>query len=468
MRELFSAMMKEEWRLHATMFGSLSFALFPVLIGAITFMGSLILPFLGEIIPGQTLSFLVHAQFLLLGVMVGGFGLLGQEVMNRRFGQASLLAYSSRTLPLSDRSIFTVFVVKDTVYYVFLWVLPFIAGITLAAPWSGLSPSFIGTIALTLTLAFLTGLAAIFLLSTLYARSVLLLAGVLVAGALLSVLLLATTTLDPVLFFPPYALSRSFTLPLLLFSLAVIAVPFALAILFMTTEFPGREKHIPDQYSPLAGHLGRFRSGPTVAKDLLDLRRSGGLVGQTLFSFALPLALIWVTLVVLARVLPDTRLLITFAGVAGIIGATIYTWVTEFDAIASYTFLPLGTPDLIRSKLTSFLLLQPLTLLAVLAGAIASGEYGSFLPAAVLALSVSVYAASVMVWLTGLWPAVMVYDVRVLAASMLLVGPVLLGLIGAASISIVYALGSALLLVPAYLFIRGAFRRWETWEKAFY
>jgi len=468
MRELFSAMMKEEWRLHATMFGSLSFALFPVLIGVIAFMGSLILPFFGEIIPGQTLSFLVHAQFLLLGVMVGGFGLLGQEVMNRRFGQASLLASTSRTLPLSNRHIFAVFVVKDTVYYVILWVLPVIAGITLAAPWSGLSLPLIGTLALTLTLSFLTGLAAIFLLSTLYARSVMLLAGVLAGGALLSTLLLAATPFDPVLFFPPYALSQSFTLPLLLYSLAVIAIPFALAILFMTTEFPGREKHIPDRFSPLAGRLGRFRSGPLVAKDLLDLRRSGGLVGQTLFSFALPLALIWVTLVVLARVLPDTRLLITFAGVAGIIGATIYTWVTEFDAIATYTFLPLGTPDLIRSKVTTFLLLQPLTLLAVLAGAIASGNYGSFLPAAVLALSVSVYAASVMVWLTGLWPAVMVYDVRVLAASMLLIGPVLLGLIGLASISVLYAFGSALLLVPAYLLIRWSYRRWETWEKAFY
>ncbi|NYT20450.1 MAG: hypothetical protein GKC07_01450 [Methanomicrobiales archaeon] len=467
MRELFAVMMKEEWRLHATMFGSISFALFPVLIGAITFMGSLILSFIGEIIPGPTLSFLVHAQFLLLGIMVGGFGLLGQEVMNRRFGQASLVAYSSRTLPLSDRRIFTVFVVKDTVYYIILWVLPVIAGITLAAPWSGLPLSLIGTIALTLSLSFLTGLAVVFFLSTLYTRSMLLLAGVVAAGALFSILLLITGIVDPVCFFPPYALSRSFTVPLLLYSLTALMVPFALSIRFMTTEFPGREMHIPDRFSPLAGHLDRFRSGPTVAKDLLDLRRSGGLVGQTLFSFALPLALIWVTLAVLARVLPDTRLLITFAGVAGIIGATIYTWVTEFDAIAGYTFLPLGTPDLIRSKLATFLLLQPLTLGAVGAGAVISGDYGSLLPAAVLALSVSIYAASVMVWLTGLWPAVMVYDVKVLAASMLLIGPVLLGLIGVASMNSLFAFGSAVLLVPASLFIRGSYRRWESWEVAF-
>ncbi len=468
MRNLFVAMMKEEWRLHATMFGSLSFALFPVLIAAITFMGSLVLPFLGEIIPGPTLSFLVHAQFLLLGIMVGGFGLLGQEVMNRRFGQASLIAYSSRTLPLSDRHIFTVFVVKDTVYYVILWVLPFIAGIILAAPWSGLTLPFIGTIAFTLTLSFLTGLAVVFLLSTLYTRSILLLAGVVAAGVVVSVLFLASGTIDPLTFFPPYALSRAFSLPLLLSAIAVIAIPFIIAIGFMTTEFPGREKHIPDRFSPLARHLKRFRSGPLVAKDLLDLRRSGGMVGQTLFSFALPLALIWVTLVVLARVLPETRLLITFAGVAGIIGATIYTWITEFDAIAGYTFLPLGTPDLIRSKFSTFLLLQPLTLAAVVAGAVISGDYGSLLPAAVLALSVSVYSASVMILLTGLWPAVMVYDVKVLAASMLLIGPVLLGLIGAASINILYAFGSGALLVPAYFLLRVSHQRWETWERAFF
>jgi hypothetical protein len=467
MRDLFFAMMKEEWRLHATIFGNLSFALFPVLIGIITFMGSLALPFLCEIIPGPALSFTVHAQFVLLGVMVGGFGLLGQEVMNRRFGQASLLAYSSRNLPLSDRRIFTVFVVKDTVYYFVLWVLPFISGIVLAAPWSGITFSTIGTVSLTLTLSFLTGLAVVFFLSTMYTRSILLLAGIVAAGVLLATLLLLTGTVDPAYLFPPYALSRAFTPVLLLYSLAAIAVPFAIAILFMTTEFPGSEKHFPDRFTPLASRLSRLRSGPTVAKDLLDLRRSGGLVGQPIFSFGLPLALIWVTLVVLARVLPDTPLLINFAGVVGVIGATIYTWVTEFDAIAGYTFLPLGTADLIRSKLVTFLLLQPLTLVAVLAGAVASGDYGSLLPAAALALSISVYAASVMVWLTGLWPAVMVYDVRVLAASMLLIGPVVLGLIGAASINTLYAFGSAGLLFPAYLFIRGSYRRWEGWEKAF-
>ena len=57
MPELFIAMMKEEWRLHSALFGSVSFALFPVLIGAISFMSAFLLPLIRETLPvGSVLS----------------------------------------------------------------------------------------------------------------------------------------------------------------------------------------------------------------------------------------------------------------------------------------------------------------------------------------------------------------------------------------------------------------------------
>jgi len=137
MPDLFWNMMKEEWRVHSTMFGSLSFALFPVMIFGIAFMGSFLLPLMRTSFPSNNLALMIHASYLMLGIMVGGFGLLGNEVMNRRFGQASLLAYSARSLPLSERFIFTNFVIKDTVYYFFLWVFPFGLGFILASPFIG-------------------------------------------------------------------------------------------------------------------------------------------------------------------------------------------------------------------------------------------------------------------------------------------------------------------------------------------
>ena len=137
MFELFTTMVKEEWRVHSTMFGSLSFALFPVMIFGIAFMGSFLIPLMRTTLPAGNLTLIIHANYLMLGIMVGGFGLLGNEVMNRRFGQASLLAYSARSLPLSEKFIFLNFVIKDTVYYFFLWVLPFGFGYILASPFTG-------------------------------------------------------------------------------------------------------------------------------------------------------------------------------------------------------------------------------------------------------------------------------------------------------------------------------------------
>src|SRR5512136_2096150 len=171
MFDLFVAMVKEEWRVHSTMFGSLSFALFPFLIFGIAFMGSFLIPLVGRTLPIGNLSIIVHSMYLMLGIMVGGFGMLGNEVMNRRFGGASFLAYSARSLPLSERNIFANFVVKDTVYYFFLWVFPFAFGYILAAPFLGISLASALFLLLTLTLSFLFGLCGIFFLSTVYGWS---------------------------------------------------------------------------------------------------------------------------------------------------------------------------------------------------------------------------------------------------------------------------------------------------------
>lgn len=162
MFELFVAMMKEEWRVHSAMFGNLSFAMFPVMIFGIAFMDAFLVPLMRTSLPAGDLTIILHANYLMLGIMIGGFGLLGNEIMNRRFGQANFLLYSARSLPLSDRFIFTNFVVKDTIYYFFLWVLPLGLGYILSSPFTGVPLASALLLLLTLTLAFLFGLCALF------------------------------------------------------------------------------------------------------------------------------------------------------------------------------------------------------------------------------------------------------------------------------------------------------------------
>ena len=117
--------MKEEWRVHSTIFGSLSFALFPVMIFFVAFVGTFLLPLVRNTLPPGSLALIIHANFLLLGFMVGAFGLLGGEMMTRRLGQANLLMYSARTLPFGERFIFANFVIKDTCVLFHSLGLPF-------------------------------------------------------------------------------------------------------------------------------------------------------------------------------------------------------------------------------------------------------------------------------------------------------------------------------------------------------
>ncbi|MDD4136579.1 MAG: hypothetical protein PHT99_01615 [Methanoregula sp.] len=461
MLELFHAMMKEEWRIHSTMFGSLSFALFPVMIFGIAFMGSFLVPLMQTTLPAGNLTLIIHANYLMLGIMVGGFGLLGNEVMNRRFGQASLLAYSARSLPLSEQFIFTNFVIKDTVYYFILWVFPFGLGYLIASPFTGVPPASALLLLLTLALSFLFGLCGVFFLSTVYARSrpalwCFLLA--LIAGWGGLTLL---TGRNPALFFPPLLLNASFTWVNLLVSCAVLALLFGVAIALFNPESVGSEKTYRNAFAPLLKRLSFLPNPPLAAKDALDLYRSGSLVGQTIFSFLLPLAVIWFFLSLLDPFFPAHGLLFIFAITTGIIASTMYTWVTMFDNFGPYACLPVAVSTLIRGKLTTFAILQLLPALFIAAVAIFAGDTAYLIPAVVLGLSVSFYAVAVMAWLCGLSPNVLVYDVKVLAVYLVLVGIVLTVFTAVAFANPYYALSSVLLAVPAWWFVQKAAVRWD-------
>ncbi|SDK21588.1 hypothetical protein [Methanoculleus thermophilus] len=459
--DLFFTMMKEEWRMHSTVFGSRGFALFPVVVATFAFLGSLTLPVFSDVLPHQTAALLALVLFLLMGVMVGSFGLMGREFMNRRFGQASLIAYASRSLPVSERRIFAAFFAKDTVYYILLYVLPFAAGFTAATPFVSLDP-MLGLLAfVSLTLAFLMGLSAVCLLSTLYARSVRLLIG---AAAVLAVSGIAVSH-SGIPVFPPYAFLLDPAPRPLVLALLLILVPAAASVLLVTVDYPDRTKRFRNSLDPIAGRLRRLGSAHFIAKDALDLLRSEGGAGKVIFSFLLPLGLIWVCLRILIRFIPGIDPLVVFAVLLGVISATIYNWLTEFDSFSAYAFLPVEVAGVIDAKLKSYALanLLPLAVL-VLAAATSAGGAGSFLPALATFLSVSAYTLAVTVYLTGLYPNVMLYHAGVFLRYVLATSPALLLLIFASLLNPAYGFLSLLLVLPAALLIARGRTRWRAWE----
>ncbi|MDV2481096.1 hypothetical protein F8E02_03540 [Methanoculleus sp. Wushi-C6] len=459
--DLFWAMMKEEWRIHSTIFGSAGFALFPVVVAFFAFAGSLTLPIFSDTLPYAAMAPLALALFLLAGVMVGSFGTMGREFMNRRFGQASLLAYASRSLPISERRIFATFLVKDTVYYVLLYVLPFAAGFTAATPFISLDPA-LGILALvSLALAFLIGLSIVCLLSTLYARSVRLLAG---AIAVLAACGVAVYALGTIPVFPPYAFLLAPGPSPLVLSLLLILVPAAASVLLVTVDYPDRTRRFENRLDPLAERLRTVGSGHFIAKDALDLLRSEGGAGKVIFSFLLPLGLVWVCLRILIRFIPGIDPLVVFAVLLGVLSATIYNWLTEFDSFTAYAVLPVEVSEVIDGKLKSYALANLLPAAVLVLAAATTGGEGTLLPAFAAFLSVSAYTLAVTVYLTGLHPNVMLYAAGVFLRYVLAISPVLLGLIFASLIDPAYAFASLLLVPTAGLLIVRGRRKWRAWE----
>ena len=461
MFELFIGMMKEEWRIHSTIFGNLGFALFPVLIFAIAFMGSFILLLVREVMPVDELIIIIHALFVILGFMVGSFGILGREFMNRRFGQASLLAYSSRSLPVKERVIFLNFILKDILYYFILWVLPFGMGFLIASPFIGVDPFYPLILLLTLTLAFMTGLVTVFFLSTIYAHCRTLLAVILIfsIGVFAGMYIISGT--GPVDLFSPLILFYNFSLPILAISIISIVIPFALSVVFLTTEYTGTEKRFKNRFSPLSARLGFMPCPALVTKDMIDLFRSGTGVGQTIFSFVLPLGLIWLVLSVLSDYIPVVDLFLVFAALTGVISSTMYTWLTEFDTPRSYLFLPVNISTVIRGKISGFVLMQFIPIIFIICISFAAEVLSYLIPALIMCCSVSFIAVSIMIYLCGLSPGILIYNIKILFLYMVVMGPLLLILIVISFISPCYSLLNVLIALPFYLIARKGTIKWD-------
>jgi hypothetical protein len=462
---IFTAMLREEWRVHSTLFGSAGFALFPLLLASFAFAGALFWPFFSDILPAQTAVILLHSCYLLAGASVGGFGLFGREVMNRRFGQASMIAYSSRSLPVSEQSILLNFFLKDTVYYLFFWVFPFVAGLAFATPWIGLPIASAMRMLATLSLSFLTGLSFVFLLSTIYVHSPRILLGILAAAAAGAALYAHSVDAGVIGLFPSLGLYYRPSALLLLITLLLIIVPCAISVRFLKVEYREETRRFPDSLDRLTGIFAWSPDAHLIAKDAIDLSRSEGGAGKVVFSFLFPVMFIWIALFILLRFIPMLSQLMVFAILLGVISSTIYNWVTEFDLFTSYVFLPVEVGTIIRGKLGSYGLLNLVSVAILIAAGFGTGQVPLLFPALLTFASISFYAVAVTVYVGGLSPSIMLYNAKVYLPYLGLITPALLFLIFVSIPSPWFALSSLCLVPPGWYILRKAFSRWGAWEQ---
>ncbi len=365
-----------------------------------------------------TLAVIAHIMFFIYGLSVGAFGLHAKDALSIRFDRLSLLIYSSRTLPLSPKTILLTFAVQDMIYYFILTILPIVLGISLALPSLGINLIYVPIILTTFTLVFLYGLSASFFMTMLYSRYKRLF---LFSFALLSYFAFiynrlwfnaeaVTSILLPLKLLYTYDIYTF--LPALVPPIAVI-----LASILLLDEDAGTTKketrNLFDPFLRLSGKLsGKY--APYIAKDMVDMTRSAGGPSKIIFTYLIPAAIVWAMIEIFSKnFFPFNNTLLTYSIIVGVISTGIYNWLNQYDSFSSYSIHPVSKKSIIISKTISYAIISTISSLIIMCTVAYAADNVSLLPLSVLVMfASSFYVLSVLVYTTGLAPNIVLYDVR--------------------------------------------------------
>ncbi|MBT3464889.1 hypothetical protein HOD20_03865 [archaeon] len=461
MMHLLKAMMKEEWRMHSTMFGNLMFSLFPLLIFIFTFLGNFLYHLLSNIISFKNSLLTVLLFFFFFGLSVGSFGLLGREVMNRRFGQASLVAYSSRALPISEKKIFTVFFIKDVIYYFLFWILPFSLGISLYSFVNSIHLFLLFKIITSVSISFLLGLTLSFLLSTIYVHHEKL--------AMYSFFFLVITiiflnnffNIDLLIYFLPFTIFNNFNFLNITTMIIFIIISTIISISFLKVDYHQDIKIQNKNYFKEKNIIDNVIKNIFVKKDFIDMKRSRVSYGKLIFAFIFPLIFIWIILKIFITFFPFLNFIFLFSIFFGMMSSTIYNFLTEFELFSNYSFLPIKVSTIILSKIKSYFIINLISPLILLLIIIKLEQISSFIISLLLLISFSIYGLTTTIFLTGLHPNILLYNTKVFLLYIIYNLPVMLLFLFISAFFPNYLCLCILMIPFSIIFIRISLKKWD-------
>lgn len=423
-----SLMLKEEFRSHATYSGKERFLTFPVFVFFLATVVGLTLNRVTETITLQELATFSHLSAFIYGISVGAFGLMGRQYLERRYGRNNYLVTLPYLLPFSFRAAFLGIFLRDALFYVILLLVPATMGLVFVSPVMGFSLVSISLFFIAILATFMIGLSLSFLASVLYIRSVPMFIGL--TGAVASVFLLHLMAGAP---------SLGFLLPPLDFQMAVMpfgndassaAVSLAAstaAVVLMTCaacSFVSVRIETSSQMHPtlLPSYFARVPIAKDlnlalISKELVDLRRSGT-VTKMFFSLVLPLLFLSFAAWFINNGLsiPVGFNTVFYAAMVGFIGILMYNWLNNIDLSEYYSLIPVTVPQLIRARITVFLVLTlGISAFFVVAISIINSDTGLLWLALIVMFVTSLYMVALTAYLTGLKTNTFLFDTSVLA-----------------------------------------------------
>jgi hypothetical protein len=460
-RTIFVAMLREEWRLQATLFGGRRFVAFPLAVLTLAAGGFVLLSKTGTsqgaIVAG------LHALVVFFGLQVGTIGLVGRDAMRDVLGDMTLLVFSSRTLPITWRRLLAIFLLKDLLYYSILFVGPVALAYTPLALAAGQPPLAVGLLWLTLSGSFALGVGLSLSLVGLGTHHRLLALGS-IAAVTVGVV---ASGVDPVAF-TPYGTYTDATLATTAAGFGpVIGFGLAGILLFKPVERSEGRKRL-EPIDRLVRAVPDERG--ITRKALLSVVRSSGSIWKVLFSMGVLFGVAALLLSELASATAiDPQRGIAFGTFLGLGGFTTYAWLTQFEDAHATLRYPVTTKTVFAGIRRAYLVLVLPAGLIYFAIAAAWVPLGELLVGLLVFPLVSVYVFGLTAFVAGFSPTELLFDTPLFlvfgAALSLMALPLLIAsLASAAAPTLAIAIAVGVATVAAAIGValtRRAGPRWE-------
>ncbi len=420
-------MLKEEFRTHTSYSGRSRFLTFPLFVFVLALGSGLTIDKMLETVPLKQMGTFVNLSAFLYGLSVGAFGLMGREYLERRYGTSNYLVAMPYLLPISFRTTFLGIYLRDAMFYVLLLVLPATLGLVAAAPLMGFHLTSIALLLVAMLLAFMFGMSLSFMASVIYIRNVTAFTILTAAIAALFVShgVLGAPSIDAIIPSLGFQMNvmpfGSHAYEALLYAAITAAATIAFTVLaYLLVQIriniasQSHEDRLPSYYKRVRMLEGINR--PLMAKELLDLRRSG-IVAKMFFAFVLPLLFLSFTTwyVNYGLSIPVGFNAVFYAAMVGFIGVMMYNWLNNVDLAEYYSLMPVTVPQLIRVRILVFLLLTlGISAFFVVAISILNGETNLLWLALVVMFVTSLYMVVMTAYLTGLKTNSFLFDTSVL------------------------------------------------------
>jgi hypothetical protein len=144
--------------------------------------------------------------------------------------------------------------------------------------------------------------------------------------------------------------------------------------------------------------------------------------------------------------------------------SSFYNWLTEYDLFNSYSFLPVNSSTIMKSKVISYLLINIIPLVILIAVAAWTNSLEYFLPSVAVFISISLYALSIIAYLGGLNPNTMLYNAKIFLEYMFSLSPVLLIMIFVSILNPFYLIASIILIPVSYKILEKSYVKWDSAE----